>query len=85
MIVVFSSEISCTSDSIVVNKDELITPIECLDDSSVHLPLSIYNLPYGLQFDGKTISGKIIDSVVHHIMIVFNNETSYQIQVNSIY
>lgn len=57
-------------------------PIDCFDDASAHLPLSISKLPNGLQFDGQTLSGRIIEGVVHHSIFVYNNETSYQIILN---
>ena len=81
---VFGAEIICTSNSIIVKNNEEITPIDCLDDSSVHLPLSIQNIPRGLSFDGKTLSGKIIETTCNHFVFVYNNETSCQIIVNGI-
>ena len=81
-VTVFGAEIMCTSNSIVVNKNEAIPPIDCLDDSSIHLPLRIQNMPRGLSFDGKTLSGKIIVPAYNHFVFVYNNETSCQINVN---
>lgn len=79
---VFACEISCSSSSILVHKGEEIGSIECLDDYSIHLPLFAQNLPYGLTFDGKTLSGKIIDSFADYFIFVYNNCTSYKIIAN---
>ena len=81
----FGLEISCSSTSIIAYKDVEIEPIECVDDATVHLDLGIRNLPYGFHFDGRILSGKIINTVVNHYIFVFNNETSVQISINGMF
>lgn len=53
-----------------------------MDDKSPHLPLEATNLPLGLAFDGKTLSGTSIFVISNHPIYIYNNETSIVILMN---
>ena len=62
-----------------------IKGIECLDSNSPHLPLDVANLPTGLEFDGRYLSGSCGFVVTKHPIFVYNNDSSLLIRMDGMF
>ena len=80
---VHSVEIYCNSTEIIVPEGEIINPIECIDDNTPHLNISVAYLPDGLSFDGRIVSGTVLERLYNHHIVVYNNDSSVLITVYS--
>ena len=80
--VVSPTEISCSRSVIVVESGKAIPEVDCVDNLVPHLPLKMYHLLNGLQFDGKTLSGTPLFAVVNYPLIVYNNDSSVLLTLN---
>ena len=74
--------ISCSQTEVIEDFNVPIQDVECVDDKSPHLPLLAMNLPAGIQFNGRIISGASKYVVSNYPIYIYNNDTSVVILFN---
>lgn len=76
-------KISCNATEVLISVGKPIDPIECSDDHSPHKTLKILDLPPGLYFDGKYITGYTSMEEFNHRTIVYYEDVYFIIVFHS--